>query len=57
MTANNKEFMIIEHYRKIFKEEIKWNMELNGNDFERVQLTMEKALDLALNDERNKIYK
>lgn len=57
MIANNKELMLIEHYRKVFREEIEWNMELNGHDFDGAQLVMENALDLALNDKRNEIYK
>lgn len=57
MTTNNKELMLIEHYHKVFREEIEWNMELNGHDFDGTQLVMENALDLALNNKRNEIYK
>lgn len=57
MGKNKKELMVIEHYRKVFKEEIEWNMELNGHNFEETQFVLENALDLALNDERNEIYK
>lgn len=57
MAKHEKELMAIEHYRKVFKEEIEWNMELNGHNFEEAQFVLENALDLALNDERNEIYK
>lgn len=48
---------IIEHYRKMLKEETARIMELNGHNFEEAQLILESALDFALNDTRNEIYK
>jgi hypothetical protein len=48
---------IIEHYRKMLKEETAWLMALNGHNFEEAQLILESALDFALNDTRNEIYK
>ena len=48
---------IIEHYRKMLKEETAWLMGLNGHNFEEAQFVLESALDLALNDTRNEIYK
>ena len=48
---------VIEHYRKMLKEETAWIMELNGHNFEDAQFILENALDFALNDIRNDIYK
>lgn len=48
---------VIDHYRKMFKEETAWLMELNGHNFEESQFILESALDFALNDIRNEIYK
>ena len=53
MNANE----IIEHYRKMLKEETAWLMELNGHNFEEAQFILESALDFALNDTRSEIYK
>lgn len=48
---------LIEAYREYFKKEIKWIMNHNGHNFEDAQMTLEDALDFALNDMRNEIYK
>lgn len=53
----SKNGMVLEHYRKMLKEEIRWLMELNGHNFEETEFILESALDLALNDTRNEIYK
>ena len=58
MDVNEKRMVpIIEHYRKMLKEETAWLMELNGHNFEETQFILENALDFALNDTRNEIYK
>lgn len=58
MDVNEKRMAtIIEHYRKMLKEETDWLMELNGHNFEEAQFILESALDFALNDTRNEIYK
>jgi hypothetical protein len=48
---------IIESYREKFKAEIDLLLKLNGNNFEETEFILENALDLALNDKRNEIYK
>lgn len=48
---------VMERLRAIFKAEIELLMDLNGNDFEDAEFILENALDLALNDKRNDIYK
>jgi hypothetical protein len=48
---------IIESYREKFKAEIDLLLKLNGNNFEESEFILENALDLALNDKRNEIYK
>ncbi len=58
MDVNEKRTVtIIEHYRKMFKEETAWLMELNGHNFEEAQFILESALDFAINDTRDEIYK
>ena len=58
MSVNDKRMVtVIEHYRKTFKEEATWLMYLNGHNFEEAQTILESALDFALNDIRNEIYK
>lgn len=58
MDINEKRTVtIIEHYRKMLKEETAWLMELNGHNFEEAQFILESALDFALNDTRSEIYK
>ncbi len=48
---------VIDHYHKTLREEIEWLMKLNGHNFEETEFILESALDFALNDIRNKIYK
>ena len=48
---------MIEEYRGIFAENIKNVMEQNGNDLEDAQLVLESALDFAISDLMNTIYK
>lgn len=48
---------IIESYREKFKAEIDLLLKLNGNNFEETEFILENALDLALNDKGNEIYK
>ena len=40
-----------------FKAEIDQLTEQNGHDFEEAQFILESALDFAINDTRNEIYK
>ena len=47
----------IEEYHKKFKAEIDQLMEKNGHDLEEAQFILESALDFAINDTRNEIYK
>ena len=48
---------VVEKFREIIKAEIDLLMTLNGNDFEDAEFILENALDLALNDKKNEIYK
>lgn len=48
---------MIEEYRGIFAENIKNVMEQNGNDLEDARLVLESALDFAISDLMNTIYK
>ena len=56
MTTNDR-VTAIEEYHKKFKAEIDQLMEKNGHSLEEAQFILESALDLALNDTRNEIYK
>ena len=56
-TNEKRTIAVIDHYRKMLKEEVAWLMELNGHNFEESQFILESALDFALNDIRNEIYK
>lgn len=46
-----------EEYRRIFAQIINEVMEKTGNNFEDTEFTLTSALDLALNDKCNEIYK
>lgn len=49
--------IMIEEYRRVFTQIINEVMKKTGNDFEGTELTLTSALDLALNDKRDEIYK
>ena len=48
---------MIEEYRGIFTENIKNLMEQNGNNLEDARFVLESALDFAISDLMNTIYK
>ena len=47
----------LDEYCKKFLKEIEQLMEQNGHNFEETQFILDNALDLALTDARNEIYK
>lgn len=51
------EIALIEEYRKKFKEAIEDVMPKVGNDLESTDFILDSALDLALTDKRNEVYK
>lgn len=51
------EVELIENYRKEFSEAFNAVMEKTGNNCEMTTFILESALDLAINDKLNEIYK
>ena len=53
----NDENAVIDRCRQELTELINEIMEANGNNFEQTQFILESALDFALSDKRNEVYK